>query len=333
MNPEQERMNAADDAAFSGTPQSYEGAADGDDEVGEIRESIEHTRADMSATIDELQERLSPSYIKEQVKEQVIEQYEHAKDSIREATIGKVEHMVERFGDSIYETRRGMVETVSANPIPSALVAIGLAWLWMNRRSDQDGGYRSRDGAWGDSRRQEGFGRRFASSSRSRRSDDESWTREGEPSRGILGRAKAAVGDAMDQAGESASDLAGKARERVSGVIGQAQEAAGQVAQQAQYQAARVEDRFNSAMQDNPLAVGAAALAIGTAVGLVIPETQKEHKWMGEARDTFIDKAQAVASDVVDKVQQVADKVAGESTSPAGSQAQGPQTTQRPGAV
>ena len=140
----------------------------------------------------------------------------------------------------------------------------------------------------------------------------------------------------MDQVGDSASDLAGKAKERVSGVIGQAQEAAGQVAQQAQYQAARVEDRFTSAMQDNPLAVGAAALAIGTAVGLVIPETQKEHKWMGEARDTFIDKAQAVASDVVDKVQQVADKVAGESTSPTGSQAQATQATQatqRPGAV
>ncbi|MBW3636145.1 MAG: DUF3618 domain-containing protein, partial [Armatimonadetes bacterium] len=46
----------------------------------EIRDEIEHTRAEMSQTIDELQEKLSPQHIKEQVK-----------DSVREATIGRAE--------------------------------------------------------------------------------------------------------------------------------------------------------------------------------------------------------------------------------------------------
>src|SRR5205085_5658969 len=66
-------------------------AAEPEQQVMEIRENIEQTRAQMSETIDELQERLSPSNLKEQVKEQVIEQYEQVKETVREATIGKVE--------------------------------------------------------------------------------------------------------------------------------------------------------------------------------------------------------------------------------------------------
>jgi hypothetical protein len=57
------------------------------------------------------------------------------------------------------------------------------------------------------------------------------------------------------------------------------------------------------------LAVGAVALALGTAFGLSIPQTQKENEWLGDARDTFVDKAQSMASDAIDKVQQVAEKV------------------------
>ena len=97
-------------------------------QVTEIRESIEQTRANMTETIDELQERLSPSHLKEQVREQVIEQYKQARETVREATIGKVEDMVERVSDTMYETRRSIVDTVTTNPIPSALVGIGLAW-------------------------------------------------------------------------------------------------------------------------------------------------------------------------------------------------------------
>jgi hypothetical protein len=82
----------------------------------------------MTETIDELQERLSPSHLKEQVREQVIEQYKQARETVREATIGKVEDMVERVSDTMYETRRSIVDTVTTNPIPSALVGIGLAW-------------------------------------------------------------------------------------------------------------------------------------------------------------------------------------------------------------
>src|SRR3954464_190796 len=97
--------------------------AEPDEQVRQIQRDIEETRAEMSETIDALQERLNPAYLKEQVKEQVAEQVRHVKDTVRQATIGKVEQMVDRVSDS----GRTVGDTIRANPIPSALVGIGLA--------------------------------------------------------------------------------------------------------------------------------------------------------------------------------------------------------------
>ena len=60
-------------------------------------------------------------------------------------------------------------------------------------------------------------------------------------------------------------------------------------------------------LEDNPLAVGALALALGTAIGLAVPETQREHRLMGDMRDNLLDQASSKASETFQKVQQVAD--------------------------
>jgi hypothetical protein len=65
------------------------------DEVETTRVEIEPTRADMSETVDAIQERLSPQNLKEQ-----------AKDRVKEATVGRAR-----------EARAGVVETVRANPL------------------------------------------------------------------------------------------------------------------------------------------------------------------------------------------------------------------------
>lgn len=289
-----------------------------DEQVTEIRESIEQTRSDMTETIDELQERLNPSHLKEQVKEQVMEQYRQARESVREATIGKVEDMVERVSDTMYETRRSMVDTVTANPIPSALVGIGLAWLWMNRNDSRRASFRYGDD-YRRSRRYDEMSRRYTSSGARRNagmSGDESWDRYTDSPKNLTSEAGDAVSGVASQVHESASNLAGKAKDRVTGVADQAQQTAGYVVDQAQDQARRVEQRFNAEMQDSPLAIGAVALALGTAFGLAVPQTRKENEWMGEARDTLVDKAQSVASGAIDKIQQVANTVTEEMAPP-----------------
>ena len=58
-------------------------------------------------------------------------------------------------------------------------------------------------------------------------------------------------------------------------------------------------------IEENPIALGLVALALGGAAALAIPETRKEHQVMGEARDALIETAQAKGQDVVEKAQNV----------------------------
>src|SRR5829696_2482459 len=123
-----------------------------------------------------------------------------------------------------------------------------------------------------------------------------------------------AVGRARDRAGETATQVQDKAGQ----VATQAQDKAGQVATQAQdrvsslgeqarYQAQRASGGFQRVLRENSLAVGALGVGVGAAVGLAIPETAKEHEVMGEARDTFVEKAQEKAQDAQEWVQQEAE--------------------------
>src|ERR1044072_9218087 len=65
-------------------------AADSEENTEQLRADIEDTRAEMTQTINEIQERLSPEHLVGQVKE-----------TVREATIGKVEKVMERVGETI----------------------------------------------------------------------------------------------------------------------------------------------------------------------------------------------------------------------------------------
>lgn len=122
-----------------------------------IRADIERTRAQMSETIGAIQDKLRPEELKSQavqqlqevkeklkeelreqideIRDKVKEEIREAKDKFREATVGKVEDMVHNATDKVEHAGESFVETVRANPIPVALVGIGVAWLLMNRRS------------------------------------------------------------------------------------------------------------------------------------------------------------------------------------------------------
>jgi ElaB/YqjD/DUF883 family membrane-anchored ribosome-binding protein len=312
-------MNASDDLLGKQTPQNSDRSSDGkDDTVDQIREisdTIEETRAQMSQTIEELQGRLSPSHIKARIQEHV-----------REATFGKVEKMAQRASDTMYETRQNVVGTIAANPIPATMIGVGLAWLWMNRRSSSSatgGGerYRSQDedNRWasyylsGNSR-----GRRFSDAMPD---DADSTTRFASNARDgvggtagkvqnaaseLAGKAKDSIGNAINQAQQAGSELTAKAKDRVSQIVDQTQQTAGRVISTAQDQASQAQQRFNRAMDDNPLAVGVVALAVGTAIGLSIPQTRKENEWMGETRDDLVDTAQQAVQDAADQVREIA---------------------------
>lgn len=70
-------------------------------------------------------------------------------------------------------------------------------------------------------------------------------------------------------------------REKIKGITGKPGE-------RAQYRARRFKGKLQEAVDDNPLALGAAALALGAVIGLIAPETKSEEKLIEQAPDTLV---------------------------------------------
>jgi len=362
-------------------------------ETEELRREIEHTRTDMSGTLDAIQQRLNPEVISEQAKDtasditaqakdaalevidhalaevkgqatEVLEQAREvlvearvtarevlgeakvtareavedattqAKAAVRGATIGKVETMIRSANDTTNAARHGLVETIKANPFPAALAGLGLGWLFINSRSAAARGTshsRTYEATYREQRPYSAhtppqFGAYQGNTgSTSGGSVIGSTVDRAQSAAGNLagqagdlaGQVGGAVGDAAGQVGETASNIASGTLETAGNIVGQVGEtasnlasgtveAAGNIAEQAQYQAMRLEDSFQRALRTNPLAVGAVTLALGTAIGLALPQTERENQLMGEARDSLLERAQEFAQETVEKVQSVA---------------------------
>jgi hypothetical protein len=284
-------------------------------DAAQIEAEIVRTRREMTGTVDELQRRLDPERIKAQVREQVEDLAEQAKQSVRDATIGRAEQMVADVKYNARSMRAGMIDTIRENPIPAALAAIGIGWLFFNgssRGESADGyryGYRSAgpDGyRWREGYRYTGY-----QAGRYRPEESErGWT---ESVGDTAGRVQERAGEMAGRVQEQAGSVVGSVQEQATRVAGEVQERAGEfvdqagnVVSQAQFEAMRTRYRVEGMMRSNPLAAGAVALAAGVVVGMALPETESEHRFMGETRDSLMERAGEVAKDAVEKVSQVA---------------------------
>jgi len=125
---------------------------------------IAETRVEMSQTVDALQAKLAPDTLVEQAKEALSEVTERAvqeakerareaiqeatelaKDAVHDATVGKAEHMVNSATESAMGTGSSIMDTIRANPLPAAVAAVSLGWLFMKR---PHGGYSSQNGSY-----------------------------------------------------------------------------------------------------------------------------------------------------------------------------------------
>lgn len=263
-----------------------------------IRADIELTRARMSHTLDEIGERLNPQNVKAQVKH-----------SIREATIGKVEHMAQRTADRANEVRHDMTQTIRDNPIPAAMVGIGLGWLLWNGRRERtsvDTRFEYRTRYPNPSGRLAGRG--WSDETTTRYGSAEATRDYGSEELGAVDRVRERVDEIGDTVKDRTRGLTDRAQETVEGVAARAQDVAGTVAEEARYRARRVEDQF----YENPLVIGVAVLAAGLATGLALPATRKEAELMGGARDQLVDRAREAARETKEKVQHVAERVVDE---------------------
>ena len=194
------------------------------------------------------------------------------------------------IGETTRGTSPGIVGVIRQNPVPAALTGIGLTWLFVNRRRGSSAQARYRDRVY-----DYGYPTRYEDRTTSRSSAGQA-----------MSRAQNRVGDAASRAQDKVGDAATQAQDRASEVASQAQDRVSNLTDEARYQARRASTTFERMVRENPLAMGAVAIGAGAAVGLAIPQSPKEHEVMGEARDTFVEKAQEKAQDAQEKVQRVA---------------------------
>jgi gas vesicle protein/ElaB/YqjD/DUF883 family membrane-anchored ribosome-binding protein len=295
-----------------------------EDKTALIRGDIERTRGDMSRTVNEIEDRLSPAHIKEQVasvtsgvksdleqkvadlKESVIGGYHetkdhlkddlgrelrdarhmvsdeitHARTAVRDATVGRVEHMVHDARESVTDAGTSVLDTIKANPIPAAMIGLGLGWL-----------------IFGSAR-----GARSVRSGSAERTMRRYRLVEG--AEGVAHDASEKVSHLAEDAGHRVAEVAGDAREKAMHLAGDARVRGQRVVRGARRRIMRAERGVESTLRENPLALGAVAIAIGAAIGLSLPHTHIEDEWMGDTKDRLLHRAEGMAGEAIHKAEE-----------------------------
>lgn len=266
------------------------------DDTEQIKAQIEETRSQMGETIDAIQEKLSISNISEQVKDQVSEKisnvYETAKKSLYDATIIRAGDFMKTIGKELSKTDVGKV--ARNNPFPLFLIGLGVGLLAYQgfsgkKRRSYEYDYENYEGGKSNKSTLKSAQKRIGGAAE-------------DAYNSISGAANSAFEGVTDAAGlayKTVGNTAGSAYEAVSGAAETTYKKVGELGTQTR-------EQYDYYIEENPLAVGAIALAVGAAVGFSIPSTNYEGKLMGEYRNQVIDKAQTAAGGLVEKVKTVA---------------------------
>jgi ElaB/YqjD/DUF883 family membrane-anchored ribosome-binding protein len=280
----------------------------GNDETEHIKSQIEETRSQMGETIDALQEKLSFSNLSEQVSEHVNNAIETAKNSVYDATLGKAVGFMKNMGDGIGDSK--FVRTARSNPFPLILIGLGAGWLAYSSYSGGRSGGRRRS-----FRGQAGYGHdQFADRDRARRDMERGTSFDLNARHQAEGGTIGAMSDKASALTDKVSTAANSAYESASNTVGTAVTGAKDLANRTYSKAGEYGnaafDTYDRYINENPLAVGAAAFAIGAVVGLAIPSTRYEGELMGETRDQLLRKAQDQGSMLLDKTRHMIDEAA-----------------------
>jgi hypothetical protein len=178
-------------------------------------------------------------------------------------------------------------EQAKANPMPLAVMGLGLAWLmFSNSKSQSEGAYSPSD---------------YRYEPRSFAGDESGGGLKakaheiGEKAQDMM----AGVKDKVAGARASAADSGHAAMDGMSATAGQVRERAGQAAQAAQR-------TFAQTLESEPLLLAGLGLIVGAAVGAALPATAAENRVLGEHRDKLLEKGKDLAQTGMEKASDVA---------------------------
>lgn len=281
----------------------------------QIEREIEQTRAEIEGTLAALRSKMSFG----EVVEEVSRQFRSSGGS----------ELVRNFGRQVKE-----------NPLPLALIGAGLAWLMIggggrngrldyahehelepydvDEEYDPDYEYDPYTGTRASQLPPTGAGPSVGAavapgSSPGTNAADQQHRRHSTESG--MGET---VSTAASRAGEAASASATAVRDRASSmadtVSHQARRVgsqAGSAARRTRFQATRagrkVQRSFLDLVEEQPLVVGAIGVAVGAALGALLPATRTEDEWVGPARDRVRDEAVRAGREQYQKATHVAE--------------------------
>jgi len=117
----------------------------------------------------------------------------------------------------------------------------------------------------------------------------------------LAGQARDTVGDIADSASSMAGDVADSVRRQASDIARQASD----LSAHARAGVREAQTGFRRTLEDQPLVVGAATLAAGLLVGLLLPSTPREDELMGTTRDLLVNQVKGLGQEALQKGQQV----------------------------
>jgi len=243
----------------------------------ELEREVEDTRGRIDRTVEALKDKMQP------------------REMFDEAT--------RMMGGASNKVLTTAVEQLRENPIPIALIGLGVAWLAISQtRRPHATGF---EGS-GYYPTYEGY-------------DEEETLRAKVKARAEAAKAKLA--DTADKAKARLADAQHQAADGVSGLRGKAGEYAHMAQDKAGEYGRAAKQRFDDTLDHEPLVIGAIGLAVGAAIGAALPSTPVERRYFGPARSKVADRAKASIDDVKDVAQRAYGQVKDElhrQTGPAG---------------
>lgn len=261
-------------------------------ETDAMRAQIEQARDGMSQTIDEIQSRLTPGHL-------VGQAVGAAKSAAQDAASGAAEHVAgaaQTATNATVEALTQLLNTLRNSPQFMAALPGLIAALLNSGRTAVEGAEKG----------VAHVGEQARSATMEAASALWESIRQNPALMGALVSGLtwllAQGTNAMTKASEArqkAADVAGQAGETAGALTEQARETAGDLGAQAQQQvheqAQRAAGWLQRAVEQNPLVVALAAVAIGAVIGLSSKPTQLEQQVMGPARDRMLEQAQKLA--------------------------------------
>ena len=234
-----------------------------DSDAARIQADIGRTRDDLDRTLAAIERRMAPGQLME--------------DGV---------HYLRNNGATEYVQNLG---TAAKNdPIPLALVGVGIAWLMLsNARSRSMGDVESRSRV-GDAASAVGDKASAAASA------------VGDTASGVASSVKdtfASVKDKVSRTAQRMSDTADSARDGARRVG----DTARQVGSTARQGAQKVRGSYDYLVSEQPLAIGAIGLALGVALAAAAPRTRTEDDLLGDTSERLKDDMRQSGREQMDK--------------------------------